>query len=217
MADYNFQPWVKSLEKVPCFILGNGPSLEDKNLDILNDYFTIGINRIFKIFDPTILMWQDLALWLQHKKEILRTKAIKYCRKASDTKSDFYHFKMSGRDHRIATTPVQLYGRGSSGPLAYQLSWALGCDPIVLIGMDCKYKGKLTNFYGKNPMHKSHTLPHCVKGLQWIQSASKDKTIINCSDNDVFLEKLTIEQAVEKVGESLIKGREALTKKILGQ
>ena len=35
------------LHGYPVIILGNGPSINDYDLSILNDYFTIGINRIF--------------------------------------------------------------------------------------------------------------------------------------------------------------------------
>jgi hypothetical protein len=52
--------WHNSLMNVPAFIVGNGPSLNDIDVSILEDtYFTIGINRAFYLLDPTILIWQD--------------------------------------------------------------------------------------------------------------------------------------------------------------
>ena len=49
-----------------CFIIGNGPSLRAKDLDLIKDEFSIGTNRIYLIFDqtewrPTVFTMMDLA------------------------------------------------------------------------------------------------------------------------------------------------------------
>jgi len=193
--------WTGKMKDIPVFLLGNAPSLNNVNLSLLNDYFTIGMNRIFFKYDPTILIWQDLALWLQEKKKVLKTRAIKYCREGSETQGGFYSFKLGGREPRLPPNTTVLYGRGSSGTITYQFAYTLRCNPIVLVGMDCKYgKKKETDFYGNNAMHRPHTLPACVKGLKFIRDNSKNKTIINCSNNKVF-PKHTLEEAIEMCGE----------------
>jgi hypothetical protein len=193
--------WYMKLKGIPCFLIGNAPSLLDVDLSPLENYFTIGLNRIFFKLDTTILMWQDLALWIQEKNRIVKTKSIKYCRSGSDTIGGFYNFKLISRDPKITHNLNALHGRGSSGSLAYQLAWALGCDPIFLVGMDCKNgSGGITDFYGKNPMHKPHTLPNCVKGLKFISRNRHGRTIFSCSNDDVFKEnKITLEEAVAMV------------------
>ena len=195
--------WTGKMGGIPCFLLGNAPSINDMNLSLLDDYFTIGINRIFYEYDPTILIWQDLALWVQEQKKVIETKAIKYCRRGSDTKGGFYTFKLQGRDAKLAQTPETLYGRGSSGSISYQFARTLHCDPIILVGMDCssgRVNGEtVTDFYGNNPMHKPHTIPGCVKGLQFIKNNHQGKTVYNCSYNKVFPERLTIEEVIAKL------------------
>ena len=205
--------WMSKMEGIPCFLLGNAPSLNNiENISILDDYFIIGINRIFFKYDPTILMWQDLALWSQERDRVLETKALKYCREGSETQGGFYTFFLQGREPKLTSSLSKLYGRGSSGAIAYQFAYALGCNPIILVGMDCCYakKGE-TDFYGNNPMHRSHTLPACVKGLQFIKNHSGDRTIINCSLNKVFPENKTIEEVVSSMGEKKY-NREELVK-----
>lgn len=195
--------WSGKMKDIPCFILGNAPSLNKiENISILDDYFTIGINRIFFKYDPTILLWQDLALWSQEKEKVLQTKAVKLCREGSETNGSFYTFFLNGREPKITHDISKLYGRGSSGSIAYQVAHALGCNPIILVGMDCRYNKKgLTDFYGNNPMHRSHTLPSCVKGLKFIKDNHGKRTVINCSSNKVFDERKTIEEAVASLGE----------------
>ncbi len=194
--------WTGKLKGVPCFILGNAPSINKiKNISLLDDYFTIGINRIFFTYDPTILIWQDLALWTQEKKKVLKTKAIKYCREGSGIKEGFYGFKLNGREAKLSHNVSTLYGRGSSGSISYQFAHALGCNPIMLVGMDCRNKDGKTDFYGVNSMHRAHTLPDCVKGLKFIKKNSGGRTIINCSKNKVFPERMSIEEVIATLGE----------------
>ncbi len=93
--------WYMRMKDVPCFMLGNGPSLRKLDLSILDNYFTVGINRIFFKYDPTILIWQDLALWMQEHKKVMKTKAIKYCRTGSESKGGFYNFTLDGRGPQL--------------------------------------------------------------------------------------------------------------------
>lgn len=212
----NPQPWYMKMKDVPCFMLGNAPSLNDMNLILLDDYFTIGINRIFFKYDPTILIWQDLALWIQEEKKVRATTAIKYCRRGADTRGGYYNFVLEGREPQITHDLTKLKGRGSSGSIIYQFAWALGCDPIILVGMDCKNaKNGDTDFYGKNDMHKKHTLPACEKGLRFIKSNALGRTIINCSRNKIFDERVSLEDAIAMLGDRKY-SREELTKMLLG-
>lgn len=205
--------WMGKMKGIPCFILGNAPSLNKiDNISLLDDYFTVGINRIFYKYDPTILLWQDLALWSKEREKVLKTKSIKYCREGSETQGGFYTFLLQGRDPKLTNNITKLYGRGSSGSITYQFVHALGCDPIILVGMDCRYsKDKKTDFYGNNPMHRSHTIPACIKGLEFIKNNHKHRTIINCSKNKVFLERKTIEEAISMLGDQKY-NREQLVK-----
>lgn len=193
----NVKSWHNVLVDVPAFIIGNGPSLSDTDLSVLeNSYFTIGINRAFYLLDPTILMWQDPELWWNHRSIIMRLKSLKYCRDSADPKGKCYHFKLVHGDYAMPMHPAVLYGRGSTGPLAFQLAYALGCNPIILLGMDCKYIDNKTNFYGKNPSHKSHTLRLCSRGLVWIEKNNFGRKVINCSNNKVFKERLSFEDVI---------------------
>lgn len=195
--------WTGKMKNIPVFLLGNGPSIEDDDVSILQDkYFTIGSNRIFYIYDPTILLWQDLALWIQEEKKILATRSIKYVRENAETKGGFFSFKLQGRDPKVPPNTETLFGRGSTGSLCYQLAWALGCNPIFLVGMDCKYRGnEKTDFYGKNAMHKPHTLIKCTEGLRFIRDNAHDRTIVNCSDSTIFKDRISLAEAIKLCGD----------------
>jgi hypothetical protein len=197
--------WKMRLEGIPCFIIGNSPCLLGKNIGILKDFFTIGINRVFKKckgyagIDPTILIWQDVEFWYNERNTISKLECIKYCQVSADPYSEYFHFEITNGPFKLPNTPTVLHGRGSTGPLAFELAYILGCNPIILVGYDCKYMGSKTDFYGVNQDHKEHTLYHCSRGLNWIHGLQNVKTIIDCSGSGVFNKTYTIEKAIALV------------------
>lgn len=180
--------WLGKLAGYPVFILGNGPSLNDESIASLFNYFTIGINRSFYKLDSTILMWQDPSLWYTEKNVLCKTKSIKYCTPHSDPQNLYYHFKVLPGGFGLPDNPINLKGGGTTLPLAVQLAYILGCNPIVLLGCDCKPRGQDTDFYGNNKFHHPKTMLQCNSGLLWVKSIH-DKgivKIISCSDNEFF-------------------------------
>jgi len=178
--------WKNSLINTPCFILGNGPSLTDHNLNKLNNFFTIGINKAYKILDPTILMWQDQEFWLTDRYNIAKTECIKFSTQHGDPHGKYFNYFLQGGGFKLPKEVHTLHGFGATGPIAFQLAFILGCNPIILLGMDCQYRGEKTNFYGKNNFHKPSTLKNCNRGLRWIKSLEIDREVISCSDNLIF-------------------------------
>lgn len=45
------------MEKTTVFVLGNGPSLNDYDLGLLDGLMTIGVNRILSAYDPVVHFW----------------------------------------------------------------------------------------------------------------------------------------------------------------
>ena len=201
--------WKDSLSDVPAFLVGNAPSLSNQPVQRLQPFFTIGINKTYKILDPNILLWQDIQFWLTDRYHIAKTQCIKYCRNHADPKGKFYNFALEGGPFKMPTSPDLLYGGGASGPLAFQLAYLLGCNPIFLVGMDCKYdKSGKTNFYGKNKFHSEHTLKNCNRGLRWIEKMSQEHNIkvYNCSENNHFADnKMELKDAIEYVDKNFPK------------
>jgi len=213
-SNKNVRKWKNLFPNVPCFLVGNGPSISKLPIKKIENYLTIGINAAFMLFDPTILMWQDIECWYTHRIPICNTSAVKFCTRASDPHNKFYHFKLESGGYKLPHSPTMLAGHGSTGPLAFQLAWLMGCNPIVLLGMDCKYQGGKTDFYGKNPFHKPHTLSACVKGLNWIKSVDHGRTIYDCSENNIFAEKFSLEETIEKISGGYNLSREECIERI---
>ncbi|MFA5599506.1 MAG: hypothetical protein WDA06_02810 [Phenylobacterium sp.] len=215
--------WTNKVVKVPCFLIGNGVSLNDHgDLSVLNDYFSIGINFAYKKLTPTILLWQDLEFFYQAKKDLANLKSILYCKDGADPFHMAYHFVLTGSGRHslfgfnMPVNATVLKGRGASGPLAFQLAYVLGCSPIVLLGFDCKYRDNKTDFYGVNKHHTNNTLRSCNRGLNWIKTVQKDREVINCSDNNIFKDSVTLKDVINREDiKSSKKGKEYYNKLLL--
>jgi len=180
------QSWNNLLRGETAFILGNSPSIAYEDLELLNPYFTIGVNRIFYIYDPTVLIWQDIQMWITEKNNIIKQKAIKICSDIGDPKGCFLNFTVKERGFRIIEDMKSLYGTGNTTALAAQVAINLGCSNLVLLGTDCRYgPGKKTDFYGKNKDHKSYTLSMCMDAMYWLRENSPIP-IYNCSKNKLW-------------------------------
>ena len=178
--------WEGLLAGHTAFILGNAPGIEKQDLSLLDSYFTIGINRIFYIYDPTILIWQDRQVWDRDKKTVLKQKAIKVCSSVADPRHYFLNFRVKSGPFLFGANPSILHGIGNTGALAAQFAVSLGCSNIVLLGTDCKYgaKGK-TDFYGKNKDHKPYTLKMCNSAMKWLKNKCP-VPVYNCSGNKLW-------------------------------
>lgn len=207
--------WENILKGEPAFILGCGPSLPEKDLHLLDNFFTIGINHIFFTYDPTVLFWQDKQVWLEYSDTITDTKAIKLAphvrikKKYTESAKKILQKLNNGPDKNFVECKIEnmrsvhpeLYkGRQidgfytfsrsnadvvGSGALACQWAMYLGCSELILVGIDCRYEGTQTNFYGKNDHHSYLSLTVCDRSMVWLRR-NCPLPIYNCGKVKMF-------------------------------
>lgn len=210
--------WVDRLSSLPAFIIGTGPSIHDEQIDlsILSDYCTIGINRAIYYLDPTILFWQDPSFLMSEKELIIESQALKYCRDVADPTAQYFNYHLHATANKYVKKTHTLSGRGSSGPMACQLAYALGCSPVVLVGLDGHLgRDGRTDSYGCNKYWNPNTLTSCKNGLLHIKDHCP-VPVINCSTNGLW-PRVTLEQAIQLVDplKQYAKGRKWYLNKIL--
>ena len=212
---YAIKDWVDRLPDVPAFIVGNAPSLNEHNLLLLKDYFTIGINRAFYVIDPTILIWQDIGLWNTEYHSLHNLQALKVARDIADPRRRYYNFHLKGGPYKFDRRKCHiLHGRGSTGPLAVELAVAMGCRPIILMGMDCKVDADgSTDFYGVNPHHRPHTMDNCELGLRFLKEQCPHE-IISCGDTDLW-ERKDLKDILSEIDPRYRRSRQSYVKQIL--
>lgn len=191
---YPIKKWKKRFSGETVFILGNGPSLSDCNLSLIRRNFVIGINRSYRVFIPSILIWQDDSMYEDCFSDLLYLPCVKITRKEIDPQDRFTHFQVKHGPFLFGDDPSILHGGGSTAALAVQLSVAMGFSKIVLLGCDASYRGENTDFYGKNKNHTVNTLRNFYQAMDWVKKECP-AIIVNCGDAKQW-KKVSLQEAI---------------------
>ena len=136
------------------FIIGNGPSLNDTPLEKLEGEYTFGVNRIYLLFNriswrPSFYTINDWEVGPDNAGEIEALEGMtfffpkRFKGLFEQTDSTYWynsrHARFKGDDFSYDLTDGAVMG-GSVLPLAIQIAYYMGFDPIYLIGVDVNYK-----------------------------------------------------------------------------
>ena len=144
-----------------CFIIGNGPSLNQMNLSPLKNETTFGLNRIYLLFDE--LEWSTtyhvtvnrsvIEQWADEIQGLDSTKFVRWPRASTIGPSpirpaDDVFFVQSTPDIGFATRMDQPVWLGATATyVAMQLAYAMGFKQAILIGVD-------HHFVAEGPPHQ---------------------------------------------------------------
>ena len=187
----------------PCFVVGGGPSLEGFDYSLLTGYRTIGVNRAFEKFEPTIIFSMDVRYlnWLYMGKyedrrdgkdalyKFINRTSLKVwlCTNIFKFPSNIFIVR-AHRTYRNALkaftfSMVDGIGHGdNSGYAALNLAVCLGANPIYLLGFDCKHKDGKTHWHSGHPFpQKTETVKKWLKYFRRAAEriAPKKITVIN--------------------------------------
>lgn len=148
----------------PAFVVGGGPSFEAVPAERLEGRLTIGINRAFERFDPTIIFGMDheFLSWLEQGK--FGQEAIEKFKLSKALKVWFIPLNIAFADDILIVptyngsylqgltafplTAANGIGHGNnSGYAALNLAVVLGADPIYLLGFDMRHEGQRTHWH----------------------------------------------------------------------
>ncbi len=156
-----------------CFIIANGPSLQQIDFDLLKGEYTIGMNRIYmmekdKGFLPTYLAVSDVAVQLEQFREEYENVPVPkfyswfgrylFPEKNKTINYFFQHFK---NDFSADFTKTI----GNSKSVTYvcmQLAFYMGFDEVILIGKDHSYN--ITGKAGEKVLADGKEENHFIKG-----------------------------------------------------
>ena len=137
-----------------CFIIANGPSLLQTNLELLNNKTTFGMNRIYLRFNdtsfrPTYYVAVNELVLKQFAHEISELDMPKFLnwnqRSAFDLHDPNYVFvktKLVVRDYFQDDLTKPLDFGGTVTFVALQIAYYMGFQKVILIGLDHKYAEK---------------------------------------------------------------------------
>jgi len=166
------------------FIIAGGSSLKGFDFHRLDGEVSIGINFVFKYYEPTILVWSDIDIYPKHKKEIDALNCVKLTHKHNITPAykDVLGYEISGVFNGENGVGKGLYHRYLTGLIALSLAIALGYKPIYLLGYDCCFGKEGGHFYGDDLVNKSGQKEETfLRGIKYFDVYNQYGYIYNCS------------------------------------
>jgi hypothetical protein len=166
-----------------CFIVANGPSLKNTNLDILANEYTFGLNRVYlsfpdTIFRPTYYLAVNELILEQFSSDIAKLEMPKFLnwnrRSSYDlSSSSIYYLKAKmviNDSFETDLTRAIVFG-GTVTFVALQLAYYMGFEKVILIGLDHNYSDKgvpSETVIRKDSIDQSHFHPdYFPKGYKW--------------------------------------------------
>lgn len=196
----------KSWEGKSCFIIGGGPSLSGFDWTKLKGKRTIGVNRAFEKFDPTInfsmdtrfLAWLERGVYgLDVRKKFRKSAAyiVWQCTYIAQLPIFIYIIKVHKMDYytgcRAFTDSLKNgIGHGdNSGYGALNLACCLGANPIYLLGFDMKHENGKSHWHEGHPAdQKEENVKKWIGHFGWAAPLIKSRgfRVINLNPNSAL-------------------------------
>lgn len=165
-----------------CFIIGNGPSLNATNLDLLKDYYVFGLNKIHLIFEKYHQFQLSYhvtvnPLVIQQIQHELNNNVFKCPSFLSYHASEGIEFTNS-KIHKLHTKNAWSFYKDIAQPIhegytvtyvAMQIAYYMGFKNVFLLGVDHNYqqKGRPNEQQEFKGDDVNHFHPDYFKGMQW--------------------------------------------------
>lgn len=165
-----------------CFVIGGGASLRDFDFSLIENELTIGVNKIYRVFEPTILFFADRIMYDEIMP--LKMKSIKVAVDYTNACFDGVYYVRSAGTKGVGMDIDNLYTGNNSGFGALNLALVLGAEPIYLLGFDyIPIDGKyhVTDDWGKIQDSEFQDLLDTFKQEFQVISEHIDMKVINLS------------------------------------
>ncbi len=147
-----------------CVVVGSGPSLRSFDFHRLNGVLSIGVNRAFEFFSPTILLALDARFYERVLNGTYGPEALAKFNAYEGIKvgiricqqhvAGVREIRSLGAGGPIVPVEQGLYHGNNSGYCAVALALALGANPVYVMGIDLRYDGPAEAQITHN--HKGH-------------------------------------------------------------
>ncbi|SHI15333.1 Protein of unknown function DUF115 [Desulfofustis glycolicus DSM 9705] len=162
-----------------CFIIGNGPSLNNTELHKLKNEYTIGLNRIYLNFEKmgfqtTFLCVANPNVLKQFGKDIDQINSVKFLRYHHEyirNRWNVFFMEHTGFHEFIKDLRGFKWCEGCTVTYcAMQVAYFLGFKTIILVGVDHNFpdKGTPHQLVSAKPVDTNHFHPdYFAKGVKW--------------------------------------------------
>lgn len=194
MGIKNFAKFKGKYEGRVCIILGNGPSINDYDLDdpFFTENITIGSNAIGYRFIPSFYLITDCGAYYRWKKHLFNGVSIplvgKYASPTLPSNRDIYvvHYDTSKRQG--PPNKDIIYNGRTTGCVMLHLVYQMGFQYVFLLGVDGYTVLGQTHFYGTTCRSSSDVMMHRNLKMAVDVFMREKKYLYNLSARSVFTE-----------------------------
>lgn len=146
-----------------CFVVGNGPSLNELDMTLLKDEITLGSNRCYLGFER---FGSPFKYWGIQDNYQIQEYSREYETSLPHDLPKFFPFEYlpllrfenacpvnitwpREAPHQFSSDPAAIYSGFTVTYMLIQIAAVMGCDPIILIGTDHKYGIKPQSFLAR--------------------------------------------------------------------
>jgi hypothetical protein len=144
-----------------CFVVGGGPSLRHFDFKRLDGALTIGTNRAYEFFTPTIMLAIDARFYEDIYAGKYNEGALRKLNAFNGPKVGIYickhhppgvtEIKSLGVSGPIMPIERGIFHGNNSGYSAVALALALGANPVYVMGIDLRYDGEIMHHHDGHP------------------------------------------------------------------
>lgn len=204
-----------------CFIIGNGPSLNNMDLSKLANYHTFGLNKIYLMEERGIDL--NLSYLVSANKFVMEQSADKFAQLScpvflsyrnkqteANLNKEFYYFLSWGERDFSQSIYNPINEGGTVTYVALQIAFFMGFKRVFLIGVDhsFKQKGKPNETQHLAEDDANHFDPNYFKGQNW-QLADLDR-----SEESYMFAKNAFEESERKIFDATLNGHLEIFDKI---
>jgi hypothetical protein len=164
----------------PCYVVASGPSLKRFDFESLQGGRVIAVNKSFeRLWYADIAFTMDSSFYeLLHNgslgndtkyawREFLGHRVVLLADQNYKFGGDVYGVPLAGVEGVSASLEEGIYSGANSGSAALALAYALGANPIYLLGFDFQQNGRDTHHHGAYPHLPHGTSNH--KYTNWVR------------------------------------------------
>jgi len=182
-SDKVFKEKLKSFHNIHkgerCFIIANGPSLKNMDLSYLKDEFTIGMNRIYLLFNEEFKTTYHAVINELVIDQFAEELAELNCIKFTDWKKrdlfenvdmNYVYISQAVQDGFSTDITKNVYSGGTVTYVCMQLAYYMGFSEVILIGLDHNFqdKGTPNKTEVRSGDDNNHFHPNYFpKGMKW--------------------------------------------------
>jgi len=180
-------------------IIGGGSSIGNFNFHLLDDYTTFGLNFVYQLYKPTVILWVDKEFYNNNKLSINNCDSLKITKICDNLPKNIIQLPTSKKYIEEDCFSLGVYDQFLVGLFSLTIGIELGFKNIFLLGYDGKFINNKSHFHNIEHRGKYNEKGYLRGNLMFDVYKNCKSKIFNVSINSAIntFEKITYENFID--------------------